>query len=851
MTVPLQRRAQAPWLIALVAIAALFVAHASRRWGAITPDVAVTVAYAQNLADGHGLVLNVGAERVERAPSLLWTVAIAPASALGLSPLSFARTLGAALATMAIVLVAFVPSQMRGRAPRWLDLLAPLVCGSMANYAIAAASGAEHGLLAALTAAALLALAREERDAEAYPWSALWLVLAFVARPDAALFAFAIGAAKLLRNLAPKRPRRQDVLWVITLATGLFGFTLFRLAYFAAVLPAAYGVEHYSVRSAVFVGRAEALEHSSRWLAEHKLSTLAWLAVAALFGPSPHAARIAIVASAALAMLSTPAFGRAAPDHRALATAALLLSLVIGEGARSAAIAASWLAPRASRPLVRAAVSTIAAFSIAWSASRSIATGATTITQSPPTLSPTVTRALAIDGRPTLFACGDEPRPYDGRFVESELHEASLSALGDVGHELPELIHARDSCAAARPIMDALYLRIGSSNAFVHRGLVASPYAVCARRIRAAIDGAPDGVTLSHARIAPGATLLVELSLSRLSATRTSVTVIDDRAAVVASAEIIAFGGLIDGERLLPGERPRVRVAVRAPREGRYALRWTREDGASVALGSLIVARASSDDERAEQDIARMIAEDRFDQGWTYARALSLRIAADPLDQRARDSLSRFTRAMAERARAAADGGALSVAASIAQSARALAPFDRATQSLCGEVAERLADAAVDAERGRDWPRAFELASSAVRIDPRRSWSRRRAEALRARRVPTAAPGPQIIYRDAAEALASGDAADLDRVIVRMADAGYQVEAARLAERAAHTPRDPHARVAVARGLVSQARAREAVALVSGVPCREARDVEVTRALRAIMGASAYRPFDEACSQPR
>ena len=42
-----------------------------------------------------------------------------------------------------------------------------------------------------------------------------------------------------------------------------------------------------------------------------------------------------------------------------------------------------------------------------------------------------------------------------------------------------------------------------------------------------------------------------------------------------------------------------------------------------------------------------------------------------------------------------------------------------------------------------------------------------------------------------------------------------------------------------------------AVALVSGVPCREARDVEVTRALRAIMGASAYRPFDEACSQPR
>jgi hypothetical protein len=372
---------------------------------------------------------------------------------------------------------------------------------------------------------------------------------------------------------------------------------------------------------------------------------------------------------------------------------------------------------------------------------------------------------------------------------------------------------------------------------------------VCAQRIRAAIDDAPDGVTLSHARIAPGATLLVELSLSRLSARPTSVTVIDDRAVVVARVEIVAFGGLIDGERLLPGERPRVRVAVRAPREGRYALRWTREDGASVALGSLIVARASS--EPLEQEIARMIAEDRFDQGWAYARALSLRIAADPLDRRARDALSRFTRAMAERARAAADGGALSVAAAIAQSARTLAPFDRATQSLCGEVAERLADAAIDAERAGDWSRAYELASSAVGIDPRRSWSRRRAEALRARRTPTAAPGPQIIYRDAAEALASGDAADLDRVIVRMADAGHQVDAARLAERAAHTPRDPHARVAVARGLVSQARAREAVALVSGVPCREARDVEVTRALRAIMGASAYRPFDSACSQPR
>src|SRR5205085_1893134 len=61
-----------------------------------------------------------------------------------------------------------------------------------------------------------------------------------------------------------------------------------------------------------------------------------------------------------------------------------------------------------------------------------------------------------------------------------------------------------------------------------------------------------------------------------------------------------------------------------------------------------------------------------------------------------------------------------------------------------------------------------------------------------------------------------------------------------------HTPADPRARVAVARGLISRGEATEALALVSGVPCASAHDVELSRALRAVFGRP-YRAGDAAC----
>jgi hypothetical protein len=67
------------WTFALLAI----VWAAALSW--IGDDAFISFRYARNLAEGHGLVFNVG-ERVEGYTNFLWTVLFAPLIKLGIDP---------------------------------------------------------------------------------------------------------------------------------------------------------------------------------------------------------------------------------------------------------------------------------------------------------------------------------------------------------------------------------------------------------------------------------------------------------------------------------------------------------------------------------------------------------------------------------------------------------------------------------------------------------------------------------------------------------------------------------------------------------------------------------------------
>jgi hypothetical protein len=863
-----QRRTPLPWHLALGAIVALFVARAAAQHAPLEAEARLSLSYAKCLADGHGLVLLPHAERVEGPQSLLFTLLLALAHSVGLHGASAAATLSLASGVLALIAIAFVPSALHGRRPRFFDLAAPAIAALVPTFVAAAASGADHTLLAAISATAVLALAREEHDAERYPWSSLALVALFVARPSALFVIVAMGACKLARDARPRKPRRQDVLWVVSIAAGLFAITLFRLAYFAALLPASTLAPHWTAR-AWLDGRRSALALTAAWLSFERLGSLSALSLASLVGARPHSARLAVLAIAIVASLSVSAIDRAASaPSLALATVAVLLSLASAEGARTLALALARLTPRSARTTLEWLATPACFAALAYLGPLRFGTLAPFESRSPtaPIAASRLAqlgRELAIDAPITVAACVnslalDEPvvrlRDLSGRadatFARAGLDRQrsllgpSAPALLVLDHRCPEASWLRSSDEQRAMFVPLVLTGIDSLR--VSRAAIAAPFGVGALRHAASTGLAAS--TLSHEHATQGATIAVELLLTQASVeTASSVRLVDSHGVVV-SEQPCRVSALVGAGWLIEGERPRARVFLRAALAGTFAIEW-RSSERTLSLGSLVVEHGGDErdiDERRER-VRRSISEERYDLAWSVARELALRSVIDDRSSAAREALAEFARSLAERAKIAADARAWLIAADIAESARTLAPEDRRTLSLCSEVAERLADAASDAEGARRYEAAFLLAERAVQVDPRRSWSRRRAEALRP--SPRRASSVERTYREAASAIASSDPSAIDRAIVGLASTGAWIEAARLAEHAGHTPRDPRARLAAARGLLSQGRAREALALVSGVPCAEASDREVTRALRAIMGARAYRPFDPACRE--
>ncbi len=167
-------------------------------------------------------------------------------------------------------------------------------------------------------------------------------------------------------------------------------------------------------------------------------------------------------------------------------------------------------------------------------------------------------------------------------------------------------------------------------------------------------------------------------------------------------------------------------------------------------------------------------------------------------------------------------------------------------------VAERLADASRHAERRHENAAAFTYARDAVLIDPRRSWMRRRAESLRLLRRTEYDGGRDLAaYGTTVATLAGGNnvASYYERALTLLGSVSRWSEAAALVDRVRTPPQSPWARLAAARGYLARNEVSEALALARTVPCSEARDPELTRALRVLTGR-AYRAGDSACEAP-
>ena len=202
----------------------------------VVDDAAISVAYAMTFAAGEGLRLTPVSPPVEGFSNPLWTLLIALAGPLHLDFISFTRGLGMLLGVLApLVFAAWGPAS-EGRRWRLEDALGPLLVASVPSYASWISSGMETGLHALLLAISGVLLLRALRRGTGRAW-ALCLGLLMLTRPEGVLYA-ASGAFVWL--LFRRRFGREEGWAALLGATPAGLYTLFRWAYFHALLPNTY-----------------------------------------------------------------------------------------------------------------------------------------------------------------------------------------------------------------------------------------------------------------------------------------------------------------------------------------------------------------------------------------------------------------------------------------------------------------------------------------------------------------------------------------------------------------------------------------------------------------------------------
>jgi tetratricopeptide (TPR) repeat protein len=102
-----------PWIALVVLLVAGYVALAT--WFRFTQDDAfISLRYARNLVEGHGLVFNEG-ERVEGYSNFLWTLLLALVMKLGMSAVPASQWIGIAFGAGAVVVTARFARALEGR----------------------------------------------------------------------------------------------------------------------------------------------------------------------------------------------------------------------------------------------------------------------------------------------------------------------------------------------------------------------------------------------------------------------------------------------------------------------------------------------------------------------------------------------------------------------------------------------------------------------------------------------------------------------------------------------------------------------------------------------------------------
>lgn len=221
------RRFERRDLVAMLLLLALSIVVAATVRFNLSPfeDAAMLMRYAQNLANGHGLVWNVGEAPVDGATDFLFTIFVAALTALG-TPVEIAARLISMVSWLATIAIVYVTARGLHRAPIVISFLAAsAIAVSTASLYISAGFGSPFfGLWVGTTAVLAFCLRNQPyRRMTAVLFGLSWLTLGLT-RPEGVLLGAFIALA-LIVDAGWRRAR-----WMLSIP--LFVMTVLGGAYF-------------------------------------------------------------------------------------------------------------------------------------------------------------------------------------------------------------------------------------------------------------------------------------------------------------------------------------------------------------------------------------------------------------------------------------------------------------------------------------------------------------------------------------------------------------------------------------------------------------------------------------------
>ncbi|MBA7504682.1 hypothetical protein ES706_03332 [subsurface metagenome] len=217
----------------LILAIGLYVLHALYYGSWIYDDAGISFTYARNFANGFGLVLNPGGERVEGYSNPLWVFVLSVFFKLGLfDPVVTPKVLGIIFTIVSFYLIYRISQQIFADKRSILHGIAPLLLATNTSFVVWSISGLENAFYVFLIILGIYLYLAELEDTRRFPFSSLVLFLVSITRPEGVIYFAAAFIHKILVLIIRKKGG-QFLLWTGLFVIPFFMYHVWHYQYFA------------------------------------------------------------------------------------------------------------------------------------------------------------------------------------------------------------------------------------------------------------------------------------------------------------------------------------------------------------------------------------------------------------------------------------------------------------------------------------------------------------------------------------------------------------------------------------------------------------------------------------------